>query len=84
MNHPHWVARYRWPETFRFKHLADGQAFGLYGRTYVRISARKYHPVRISFNGAYTYHGEPRTIDSINVPVRVGALWAYGDNAEAC
>jgi hypothetical protein len=67
---PSWVACYRWPETFRFKHLEKMQPFKMHGRTYVRLSARRYVPAEVSVCGHLTVHSSPvRCIDSINIPV---------------
>lgn len=73
-----WEAQYHWPETFRFKHLLQYQPFGLYGRIYCRISARRYVPCDVSFIGSVRVHAGPiRCIDSINTPVRIGCLDSY-------
>ena len=51
------------------------QPFSLHGRTYVRLSARRYVPCTVAVDGHLTVHDRPvRCIDSINVPVRVGGL----------
>jgi hypothetical protein len=71
MFYPSWVLRYRWPETYRFKHVPPGHGFMLYGRPYVRISARKYRPAIVRFCGYEPDAKAPaKAIDSINVPVR--------------
>jgi hypothetical protein len=77
---PLWVARFRWPETFRFKHLLRHQPFAfaagpLTGQTFVRLSARRFVPATVHINGSVTIHDRPvRCVDSINVPVCTGGL----------
>jgi hypothetical protein len=77
---PLWVARFRWPETFRFKHLLRHQPFAfcdgpLAGQAFVRVSARRFVPATVHINGSVTIHSKPaRCISSINTPVRVGGL----------
>lgn len=73
-----WVAKYKWPETFRFKHLGKLEPFRMYGRTYVRLSARRYTPCDVSFMGKISIHAGPvKLIDSINLPVVAGLNNSY-------
>ena len=64
-----WVARYRWPETYRFKHVPKGHGFMLYGRPYVRISARRYVPAEVHFIGYSAKNGPVKHVQSVNIPV---------------
>ena len=65
-----WERCYRWPETFRFKHLLQYQPFTLNGETFVRLSARRYMPASVDMAGRVHIKAEHvRLIDSINISV---------------
>jgi hypothetical protein len=65
-----WECRYRWPETFLFKHLLQYQPFMLNGETFVRLSARRYIPASVDLTGkVHIKAAYVRRIDSINTPV---------------
>lgn len=76
-NQPSWVSQYRWPETFRFKHVLRLQPFRIAGdsQTYVRLSARRYVRADVSVAGRVHVYDRPvQLIGSINTPVQVGGL----------
>jgi hypothetical protein len=74
IGYPAWVARYRFPETFRFKHLLPHQPFRMGDRVYARISARRYAPASVSFDGKVTIHSAPvRSVANINGAVITGS-----------
>ena len=74
IGYPAWVARYRFPETFRFKHLLPYQPFRMGDRVYARISARRYAPATVAWDGKVNIHDRPvRQVADINGPVITGS-----------